>query len=93
MKKYFYLATALVALAACSSSDYAGDDSLAAVNNGESPITFNSGTQALTRADKTGADAATDLSNQFIVYAEKNETDDGSSYLFLPASIGILASL
>ncbi len=74
MKKYFYLATALVALAACSSSDYAGDDSLMAVNNGETPITFNSGTQALTRADKTGAEAAGDLSNQFIVYAEKNET-------------------
>ena len=36
-------------------------------------------TAPVTRADKQGSAAATDLSNQFIVYAEKAETADGAA--------------
>ncbi|MCR5820014.1 MAG: hypothetical protein K6F94_03570, partial [Bacteroidaceae bacterium] len=75
MKKFYLLATALVALASCTSDEYIGDPSLAEAN-GSGAISFNSSSQALTRADKTGAAAATDLNNQFYVFAVKNETAD-----------------
>ena len=72
MKKYFYLATALVALAACSGNEYLGDqDALNA--NGQSPITFGFDVPTPTRA--SGSTAATALSNQFVVWGEKNESD------------------
>ena len=77
MKKYFYLATALVALAACSSNDFFGDQE--ALNTaGQTPIGFSSGTPAFTRADKTGSDAAADLNNHFYVYGIKKESADGA---------------
>ncbi len=75
MKKQILFATALIALASCSSEDFVGDKSLVEANN-QAPISFSSGTQGLTRADKTGAAAATDLNNQFYVFAVKNETAD-----------------
>lgn len=75
-KKLFFAALALTALAGCTEETYVGDESLV---SGEKPISFSSGTPAITRADKTGGDAAADLSNQFIVYAEKGETDDGAA--------------
>jgi len=73
MKKYYLLATALAAMVSCTSDDYVGDNNLQEAN-GQAAISFNSGVGAITRADKTGAAAATDLNNLFIVYGEKNET-------------------
>lgn len=68
MKKYFYLATALVALAACSSNDYIGDQE--ALNSaGQVPISFSGGTPSMTRA--TGATAAGVLSNNFVLFGYK----------------------
>ncbi len=78
MKKYFYIVTALIALASCSTNDYVGDQALADANNGQAAITFNSGSQGLTRADKSGSAAATDLDNHFYVYGIKNESSDGA---------------
>ncbi len=75
MKKFYLLATALVALASCTSDEFIGDQSLAEAN-GSGAISFNSTSQGLTRADKSGADAAADLNNQFYVFAVKNETAD-----------------
>ena len=68
MKKYFYFATALVALAACSSNDYVGDQE--ALNSaGQVPISFSGGTPSMTRA--TGATAAGVLSNNFVLFGYK----------------------
>ena len=68
MKKYFYLATALVALAACSSNDYVGDQE--ALNSaGQIPISFSGGTPSMTRA--TGATAVGVLSNNFVLFGYK----------------------
>lgn len=72
MKKYFYLATALVALAACSNEEYVGDNS-PTLGEGNGAILFSSNTPAITRAE--GADAAVKLNSQFIVWGEKNETN------------------
>ena len=69
--KYFiFAASALVALASCSSNGFVGDESLLE-NNGSGAIAFSSSTPAITRADKTGSAAATDLNNNFVVYGYK----------------------
>lgn len=79
MKKSLLFATAILALASCTSETYLGTEEELATVKGEQPISFGTGLNAVTRADKTGAAAATDLSNQFIVYAEKDETADGAA--------------
>ena len=69
--KYFiFAASALVALASCSSNDFVGDESLLE-NSGSGAIAFSSSTPAITRADKTGSAAATDLNNNFVVFGYK----------------------
>ena len=77
MKKIYLLATALAALVSCTSDDFTGEKE---VIDGakEAAISFNMNTPATTRAeDKTGAEAAEDLNNQFIIWGEKNENGDG----------------
>ena len=74
-KKLIFAVVALVALAGCSSDDFVGDSSLQ--GSGESPISFGFDVPTVTRA--SGAEAATKLSNQFIVYGEKSETADGAA--------------
>lgn len=73
MKKYAFFATALVALASCSSDEFVGDPKLGEANE-NAPVSFNFDVPAITRADNEGPDAAAKLNNQFIVYGEKNET-------------------
>lgn len=72
-KKLFYVALAITALASCSSNDFVGDDSPQTSSGTNGAICFMMNTAAITRAG--GSDAATALSNQFIVWGEKNETD------------------
>ena len=67
-KKLFIAATALLALVSCTSDIYLGDQEAL---RGDVPISFDMFSPALTRADKTGGDAATDLGNRFIIYGEK----------------------
>jgi len=71
--KYFILAaTAITMMASCTSDTFVGSEEEARLANGETPISFGFDVPAATRA--SGADAATALSNQFIVFGEKNET-------------------
>lgn len=74
MKKYFIFATALAALASCSSDDFVGESPNGVNGQIDGAISFNMNVPAVTRADKTGSAAATDLGNYFIVYGEKGET-------------------
>ena len=78
MKKYlFFAAMVIVALASCSESEFTGDQSLREANE-NGAISFGSGVNAVTRADHTGATAATDLGGKFYVWGIKNEGgDDG----------------
>lgn len=78
MKKQILLGGAAVLMAACSSNDFVGDQALGEAN-GAATISFNSGVGTVTRANKTGADAATSLGNQFIVWGEKNETSGSAA--------------
>lgn len=70
MKKYFYLATALVALAACSNEEYVGDNSPTLGEN-DGAIVFNSTTGNTTRATVGGILAAQKLNNNFVVEGTK----------------------
>ena len=74
-KQLLFAALALTALAGCTEDTFVGDQSLL---QGDGAISFNSGTPAITRTEKTGADAATDLNNHFYVYGIKKESVDGA---------------
>lgn len=74
MKKIYLLATALAALVSCSSDDFVGGQEAKQVSS-SAPISFNMNTPTITRAEVGGKTAADALSNQFIVWGEKNETD------------------
>ena len=66
--KYFILAaTAITMMVSCADEKFVGDENLLGAGNGEEAISFGSGFKAITRADKTGAEAATLLNNQFVV--------------------------
>lgn len=75
MKKYLLFASAILAFASCANDNYLGTEDEKHIANGDQAITFGFDLQRATRAETTGATAAEKLSNQFVVYAEKNETD------------------
>lgn len=74
MKKSLLFATAILALASCTNETYLGTAEEKAIADGQMPISFGFDVPAATRADHTGADAATALGNYFVVYGEKGET-------------------
>ena len=76
MKKYFYLATALVALAACSGNEFVGDPE-ALNSSGNEAIGFSMNVPNATRANHVGADAADLLGGKFYVGGYKH---DGTNY-------------
>lgn len=84
-KKLFFAAIALTTLAGCTSDDFVGDQNL--LENDGGAISFTSSSQAITRGDATGATAAGHLSNQFIVWGEKNEINAGET----GANVGTVA--
>lgn len=69
MKNYYYLAAALV-LASCSSDEFIGDSS---GKKESGMISFSQSAKNMTRATKTGSDAATELGGQFTVMGTKGE--------------------
>ena len=85
IKKYLIIISAVMALTGCVSDSFTGSEELERQANGELPISFGYDVPAATRAENTGADAATALGDQFIVYGEKNETaaaPASGSYVF-----------
>ena len=74
--KYLILAaTAITMMASCADEKFVGDENLLGAGNGEGAISFGSGTPAVTRVDKTGSAAATDLNNNFVVFGYKTLSD------------------
>ena len=76
MKKVYLFATVLAAMVSCTSDDFVGENNNSpnpapASASGEKAIVFNSGTKTVTRADHTGADAASMLNNQFVFMGTK----------------------
>ena len=67
MKRFTFIATALIALASCSDSEFVGDPTLQGAANGEGAISFGSSTTATTRATVGGILAAEKLDKKFVV--------------------------
>ena len=78
MKKIVLFASAILAFASCASDSFTGTEDAARQAQGEKPISFAFDVPAATRA--SGAEAATALGNQFIVYGEKSEAATGALY-------------
>ena len=66
MKKFIYFAAAFLGLASCTNDEFTGDKALGEANE-QAPISFSFDVPNATRAE--GAEAATKLNNQFIVYS------------------------
>lgn len=75
MNKYFLLAASALALASCSSDDFLGENSGNGQNAANSVINFGGEAGKITRANKTGVDAATALKNHFVVYGYKKGSE------------------
>ena len=76
MKKHSIQALAALALlASCSSDDFIGGNGTPTQPTTSNAISFEGGTGKITRANKTGDQAATALSNQFVVYGNKKVKD------------------
>ena len=72
MKKILFFAAAALTLAACTSDDFVGsNDGPKGLEKGA--IAFNSFNAATTRADYSGAEAATKLGNNFVVLGMKSD--------------------
>lgn len=82
MKKiqFFLAAFAMVAIAGCTSDQYAGGDEIP--GNNTLGINFISGNKAMTRADITGADAAALLGNKFRVYGTSTSSANVTTPVF-----------
>lgn len=68
MKKNLFYAAAMVAMLASCTSEVIPEG---LVDEVKYPVEFNATPGYMTRANKTGADAATLLSNKFVVYGQK----------------------
>ena len=77
MKKYLLFATALAALASCTSDDFVGETT-SPTSKDVGAIGFYTKSKAITRAD-VGADAAAKLNNNFVVEGIKTTDDNGTS--------------
>ena len=79
MKKFLFMAAALVAMASCSNNDYFGDSPTEALADGQgltNAINFGFDVPYTTRAAyKYGSDAATKLGEKFVVYGTKHIAD------------------
>lgn len=69
-KTHLLLAVAAITLASCANDDYVGEEQQ---GTSATPgiIAFSAGSNATTRADLTGEDAATKLANKFFTYGVK----------------------
>ena len=77
-KNLLIVAIAITALAGCTEETFVGEKSLQEANGGGA-ISFTMSTPTVTRAETTGSTAASNLSNLFIVWGEKNEANDGTA--------------
>lgn len=79
IKIKYMLLIALAALVSCSSDEFVGDTGSpnGEAGSGNAAISFGFDVPQVTRAG--GATAATDLSNQFVVYGEKSENSSGAA--------------
>ena len=82
MKKYIFLAASALALASCSSDDFLGDTQGSTPTSANSAIKFDGNAGKISRANKTGKDAADLLDNNFVVVGFKNSDPNTQTLVF-----------
>ena len=82
MKKYIFLAASALALASCSSDDFLGDTPGSTPTSANSAIKFDGNAGKITRANKTGKEAADLLDNNFVVVGFKNSDQNTQTLVF-----------
>ena len=92
MKKYLFFATALVALASCSSNDYIGEQPPVSSQSESGAIKFGTGLSAVTRGDHVGADAANLLNNNFVVGGFKGDLSVATTVVFDNYNVNYVAN-
>lgn len=81
MKKYFLFAMAIAAMVSCTDESFVGDESVRDANEAyRGAIVFSTGVNTVTRADKTGSDAAALLNSNFVFAGTKGVSP--SSFVF-----------
>ena len=92
MKKYLFFATALVALASCSSNDYIGEQPPVSSQSESGAIKFGTGLSAVTRGNHVGADAANLLNNNFVVGGFKGASSVATTVVFDNYNVNYVAN-
>lgn len=82
MKKYIFLAASVLTLASCSSDDFLGDTPGSTPTSANSAIKFDGNAGKISRANKTGKDAADLLDNNFVVVGFKNSDPNTQTLVF-----------
>ena len=80
MKKNLFLATAVLAIAACTSEEFIGDEALRQANENGRAISFGFDVPMATRAG--GETAATALNNNFVVFGYKTMSSGTTQTVF-----------
>lgn len=79
MNKFFIAAASALALASCSSDDFLGEIQGNEQNGATSAINFGGDTGKITRATKSGNEAAGLLENNFVVVGFKGSEEDAAN--------------
>lgn len=82
MKKYIFLAASVLTLASCTSDDFLGDTPGSTPTSANSAIKFDGNAGKISRANKTGKDAADLLDNNFVVVGFKNSDPNTQTLVF-----------
>lgn len=70
-RKLLYLTTIILTLAGCASEDYVGNRELHEANENGRPVSFDLTSAPQTRSERYGAEAASDLNKNFVVWGDK----------------------
>ena len=82
MKKVLIFSAAVLALAACSNEDFIGENNTKEVILKDMPISFSTTSNAVSRADHYGADAAKLLGKGFVVEGAKGDSSFAKTVVF-----------
>ena len=81
-RNLLYISTIILTLAGCASEDYIGDPETRIQNENGKAISLNLTAAPQTRSAKTGAEAASDLNNNFVIWGDKTMSDNSTQTVF-----------
>lgn len=76
------MTTIILTLAGCASEDFVGNKELHEANENGRPVSFDLTSAPQTRSERYGAEAASDLNNNFVVWGDKTMNDNSTQKVF-----------